>query len=221
MSRHTATRKPSRNARRNNKRNARKAARSRQRRMAGIATGIGVLAVLGVVLGLHFSAASSTASSSADTKMGSSQAVGLLAPNGALTTTSGQQLSVASLRGKPALLWFVSTWCSSCQAGTQTMAQNVSHLEADGVRVVEVELYQDLGQSGPSISSFGQQLAGGQYGNPDWTFATSSSGLTRTYDPGSYLDIYYLLNAQGRIVYVNGSPSSTMSNILSEASTLS
>jgi thiol-disulfide isomerase/thioredoxin len=186
--------------------------------MAGIATGLGVLAVLGVILGLHFS--STASSSTAATRMGSSQAIGLLAPNGTLTTTSGQQLSVASLRGKPTLLWFVSTWCSSCQAGTQTMAQNVSHLQADGVRVVEVELYQDLGQSGPSISSFGQQLAGAQYGNPDWTFARSSSALTRTYDPGSYLDIYYLLNAQGRIVYVNGSPSSTMSNILSEASTL-
>lgn len=217
MTRQTAVRRPAGNAR-NNKWQARKA-RARRRWIVGVATGSGVLAIVGVVLGLHFS--STTASSTADTRMGSSQAVGLVAPNGTLTTTSGQQLSVASLRGKSTLLWFVSTWCSSCQAGTQTMAQNVSRLQADGVRVVEVELYQDLGQSGPSISSFGQQLAGAQYGNPDWTFATSSSALTRTYDPGSYLDIYYLLNAQSRIVYVNGSPSSTMSNILSEASKLS
>ena len=101
------------------------------------------------------------------------------------------------------------------------MAQNISHLASDGVRVVEVELYDDLGQSGPGISSFGRQLAGSQYGNSDWTFATSSAALTRTYDPGSYLDIYYLLDAKGRIVYVNGSPASTMSNILAEASKLS
>lgn len=116
------------------------------------------------------------------------------------------------------MLWFVTTWCPSCQAGTQTMAQNVSQLQADGVRVVEVELFQDLGQSGPSISSFGQQYAGSHYGKPGWTFATASSELTQTYDPGGYLDIYYLINARGRIVYVNGSPSSTMSNILAEAS---
>jgi thiol-disulfide isomerase/thioredoxin len=216
MTGRAAARKRSGN-RRNNKWQARKT-RARRRWMVGIATGIGVLAIFGVALGLHLSSTASPSTS--DTRMGTAQAVGLLAPNGTLTTTSGQQLSVASLRGKPTLLWFVSTWCSSCQAGTQTMAQNVSHLQADGVRVVEVELYQDLGQSGPSISSFGQQLAGAQYGNPDWTFATSSSSLTRTYDPGSYLDIYYLLNAHGRIVYVNSSPSSTMSNILWEASTL-
>ncbi|MGC8460605.1 MAG: TlpA family protein disulfide reductase [Candidatus Dormibacteria bacterium] len=201
---------------RNNKWQARKE-RARRLWIAGIATGICVL-ILGVVLGLHLRSTSLT--STTGVRMGSSQAVGLVAPNGTLMTTSGQKLRVASFRGKPTLLWFVSTWCSSCQAGTQTMAQNISRLQADGVRVVEVELYRDLGQAGPSISSFGYQLAGAEYSNPDWIFATSSSALTREYDPGSYLDIYYLLNAQGRITYVNGSPSSTMSNILAEASKL-
>jgi thiol-disulfide isomerase/thioredoxin len=185
----------------------------------GTTTGIGLLAVVGVILGLHLSSA--PASSTANARMGSSRAVGLLAPNGTLTTTTGEPLTVASLRGEPTLLWFVTTWCPSCQAGTQTMAQNVPRLRADGVRVVEVELYQDLGQSGPSMSSFGRQLAGARYDAPGWTFAIASSELTRTYDPGSYLDIYYLLDAKGRIVYVNSSPSSTMSSILAEASTLS
>ena len=217
MTRQTAARKPAGHAR-NNRWQARRA-RARRRWILGVATGIGILAVVGVVVGLHFNATAS--SSTAGTRMGSSQAIGLVAPNGTLTTASGQQRSVASLRGKPTLLWFVSTWCSSCQAGTQAMAQNISHLASDGVHVVEVELYGDLGQSGPDISSFGRQLAGRQYGNPDWTFATSSSALTRTYDPRSYLDIYYLLDAKGRIVYVNSSPASTMSTILAEASKLS
>lgn len=218
MNRQAATLKSSGNSRR--KQRALRE-RNRRRKKLGLGLGIGLLALLGVVLGLHFSSAPSSApSSTPNSRMGTTQAVGLLAPAGTFTTTSGHQLTVASLRGKPTLLWFVSTWCTSCQAGTQTMAQNMPKLEADGVHVVEVELYRDLGQSGPSLSSFGKQLAGVQYGNPDWTFGTSSSDLTRTYDPGSYLDIYYLLNAQGRIVYVNGSPSSTMSNILSEASKL-
>ena len=215
MSRRTGAQKPAGNSRR--RQNARKV-RTRQQRMAALAVGIGVLAIFGVVLGLHFS---STASSPSADRMGTSRAVGLLAPEGpTFTTASGQRLNVGSLRGKPTLLWFVTTWCSSCQAGTQTMAENVSYLQSDGVRVVEVELYGDLGQSGPSIASFGQQLAGKQYDNPDWTFATASSVMTRTYDPGSYLDIYYFLNAQGRIVYVNGSPSSTMPNLLAESSKL-
>ncbi|MCL5048004.1 MAG: TlpA family protein disulfide reductase [Firmicutes bacterium] len=201
---------------RNSKRRTRQA-RKRRRLLVPIITVI-IVVIFGTVLGLHLS--STATQSNSNTKMGSTKAVGLRAPAGILTTISGRQLNVASLRGKPTLLWFVSTWCSSCQAGTQTMAQNISRLQADGVRVVEVELYQDLGQSGPSITSFGKQLAGAHYGDPDWIFATSSFVLTRTYDPASYLDIYYLINAKGKIVYVNGSPSATMPDILREASTL-
>lgn len=143
------------------------------------------------------------------------------APDGTFTTVSGQQLSVSSLRGHPALLWFVSTWCSSCQAGTQAMAGYIDSLKADGVRVVELELYDDLGQSGPSIVDFGHTLAGASYTDPDWTWGTASAQLSYTYDPKSYLDIYYLLDAQGRIVYVNSSPAATMSSLLSHASKLS
>lgn len=100
------------------------------------------------------------------------------------------------------------------------MAHNVAHLRSDGVHVVEIELYKDMGQSGGNLVSFARQFAGAQFSNPDWTFATSSAALTRTYDPASYLDIYYLLNAQGRIVYVNGAPASTMASLLAVASKL-
>lgn len=154
-------------------------------------------------------------------RMGSPSAAGLLAPNGSFTTTFGQNISVSSLRGKPTLIWFVATWCTSCQAGTQAMAQNLPTLQKDGVRVVEVELYHDLGQPGQGISSFGRQLAGSQYGNPNWIFASSSASLTQTYDPHAYLDIYYLLNSKGKISYVNASPSSTMPSLLSKAATTS
>ncbi len=196
-------------------------ARRRQFPKYRVVAAVVVLAIVAIVLGLHLSSSTSTPSSSTGSRMGTARAVGLKAPAGTLTTTSGRHVSVASLLGTPTLLWFVATWCSSCQAGTQTMAQNMSRLKADGVHVVEIELYRDLGQSGPSISTFGRQFAAVQFFNPDWTFATSSSALTRNYDPHSYLDIYYLLSRQGRIVYVNGSPSSTMPNLLSQAAKIS
>lgn len=201
--------------------------KSRHKRRIGVIAPIAlVVVVVGAVLILHFSSSGSSSSSASassaqvNPEMGTPQAVGLSAPNGTFTTTTGQQLSVASLQGKPTLIWFVSTWCSSCQAGTQAMAANVSKLASDGVRVVEVELYKDLGQSGPGMTTFAKKLAGSQYSNPDWVFAKSSKELTETYDPKSYLDIYYLLNSNGQIAYVNGSPGSTMPSLLSQAANL-
>ncbi len=193
-------------------------AAKRRRRWGFGAGGVAVLAVASTILGLHY--ANRPSGPAASSQSSATPSVGQPAPAGTFTTLSGQTVDVASLRGHPTLVWFVSTWCSSCQAGTQTMAQNVAKLQADGVRVDEVELYQDLGQSGPSMTSFAKALAGPEATNPDWTFGTSSASLTRAYDPQSYLDIYYLLNARGQVTYVNGSPGSSMPQLLAAAGKL-
>jgi thiol-disulfide isomerase/thioredoxin len=142
--------------------------------------------------------------------------VAAVAPDGSFTTTSGGERTVASLRGQPTLLWFVTTWCSSCQAGTQAMSSQIHSFAAHRVRVVELELADDLGQPGPAIAQFGAQLAGSAYHDPAWTFGTASAALTRTYDPAGYLDVYYLLDATGHVAYVNSSPGATMSQLLAE-----
>lgn len=191
----------------------------RRHRWALVASAAAVVAVVGVAVGLHV-ASGSSGPGAGRSASATSLAVGSVAPGGTFTTLDAKTVDIASLRGRPTLVWFVATWCSSCQAGTSTMAQNVAKLAADGVRVDEVELYQDLGQQGPSITDFGKTLAGASYTSPDWTWGTSSAGLTSTYDPGSYLDIYYLINANGRITYVNSSPGSTMPQLLGAAARL-
>ena len=173
-----------------------------------------VLAIVAAVVGLH--------AANGPTRPAAAGAVAQLnpgqeAPDATFTTLARRTVSVSTLRGKPALLWFVSTWCSSCQAGTAAMARSLPALTTDGVRVEEVELYRDLGQAGPSMRTFAETLAGPVYGSPDWTFGTASAGLTRLYDPQSYLDIYYLLNAEGQIAYVNSSPGATMPQLLHAA----
>ena len=181
-----------------------------------------VVALVAVVIALHVTSSSSGSASASGPSgtSGVSLPVGTIAPNGAITTLAGKSESVAGLRGKPTLIWFVTTWCSSCQAGTQAMAQNVATLAADGVRVVEVENYADLGQSGPPMGTFAKTLAGSAVTNPDWTFGEASSTLTHTYNPKAYLDIYYLISAEGKITYVNSSPASTMPELLSAARAL-
>jgi thiol-disulfide isomerase/thioredoxin len=199
------------------RRQAESVARRRRRRGFG-AGGVAVLAVAGTVIGLHY--ANPPSNSAAVAGSSAIPAVGKPAPRGTFTTLAGRTVRIGTPEEHPTLVWFVSTWCSSCQAGTQTMASYLPKLAADGVKVDEVELYADLGQSGPTMASFAQRLAGPEATNPDWTFVISSASLTRTYDPQSYLDIYYLLDAQGRVTYVNGSPGSTMPQLLAAAGKL-
>ncbi len=174
-----------------------------------------VVALVAVVIAVHVATRRSNPASQSV-----SLPVGTTAPNGTITTLDGRTVTVAALRGKPTLIWFVTTWCSSCQAGTQAMAQNLAALAADGVRVVEVENYADLGQSGPPMDTFARTLAGPAASNPDWTFGEASAALTHTYNPRAYLDLYYLIDAEGKITYVNSSPSSTMPQLLSAARAL-
>ena len=147
------------------------AAKVRRRIWGWAVAGVAGVAVLGLALGLHFAAAQSSGP-----RVGSPPApptVGHRAPDDTFTALSGTTESVASLRGQPTLLWLVTTWCSSCQAGTELLAQNIATLHADGVRVEEIELYRDLGQSGPSIASFARTFAAAQATNPDWAWGTS------------------------------------------------
>lgn len=199
------------------RRQAAEIAARRRRRWGFGSAGVTVLLVAGVILGLHY--ANRPAHTAAATTA-ATPAAGRRAPNGTFTTLAGTTASIASLRGTPALVWFVTTWCSSCQAGTKLLAQNITKLHADGVRVIEVELHGDLGQSGPPMAQFAKVLAGAEYANPAWTFGVASAALTRTYDPQSDLEVYYLLNAKGEVTDVNAPLVSTMPQLLQAAGKL-
>ncbi|MGH8574472.1 MAG: TlpA family protein disulfide reductase, partial [Gammaproteobacteria bacterium] len=132
----------------------------------------------------------------------------------------GSTATIASLRGKPTLLWFVVTTCPSVLASMPMMVQELARLRTAGVQVVEVQAFDNLGQPGPGIAEFGRRSAGSAYGDPDWIFGTASDDLTRTYDPYGHPDIYYLLDSAGQIKFINIAPVSTMSNLLSHVAAL-
>lgn len=191
----------------------RRAGRVPIRRRAGWGWLWALIAGLGVVTALWVAAAARRAQPPVARAM---PAVGDPAPAGAFVTVGGRALNVSDLRGHPALIWFVATWCPSCQTGTQVLARNIGRFASAGVRVVELELYHDLGGQGPDIASFGRQFAGSAYANPNWTWGTASAGMSFRNDPKGYLDIYYLLDARGAIRYINGSPGATMSALLQQ-----
>jgi len=178
------------------------------------------VAAAAVVIAVTASGRNTGAGGTSPAAGGALPAVGAAAPGGSFTTVSGRTETIATLRGHKTLLWFVTTWCPSCQAGTQAMAGQAARLRAEGVRVVEVENYADLGQPGPAMTGFARQLAGAAYHDPGWTFGTASPALTRAYNPQGYLDIYFLLDPSGRVGYINSAPASTMSQLLAHAGRL-
>jgi thiol-disulfide isomerase/thioredoxin len=125
--------------------------------------------------------------------------IGNLAPDIKLYLTNGQIINLSYFRGQNVLLWFVATWCSSCQIGAQMLSSNYYQiLHNKGYIIIVVELYNDLGQPGHSIEAFAEQFGGGF--KSGWFYATSTQEATLIYDPNGYLDIFYVINKNGIII---------------------
>lgn len=124
---------------------------------------------------------------------------GTSAPDFSFTSLQGATNSLSSYAGTPIVLWFVALFCSSCIQGSQLFGQQYySQYHAAGVTLLEIESYNDLGQSGPSLSAFSSEV--GYSGQAGWVMGASDSQGTNTYNSNGYLDVYYVINAQGTIV---------------------
>lgn len=141
-------------------------------------------------------------------------AVGEVAPNIPITLANGTNISLSNLRGKPVVLWFMTTWCTSCQEGANLLANSgyYSKIHAKGADIVTIELYNDLGYAGPSIQNFANQYGNGTQNN-GWLYGTSSFNATYLYDPKGYLDVYYIINSSGTITSAAPGLPSNLDNI--------
>jgi len=149
-------------------------------------------------------------------------AVGAPAPGGTFTNLDGTTLDVASLRGKPTVLWFVAAGCSSCTASIPAVADHLQQLRNAGVQVEVIDLYGDLGsgtQGAQDLRNLGTSLVGARLTDPGWTWGTSSKDLSFSYDASGQPDVYYVLDRTGTITYTDGVPVSTMDQLLSHALT--
>lgn len=196
-----------REAVRRKKTNSSHSLKSRQNRLLIISAIVIVIIVIATV-GVYYSSTRSTKQQSPDnTASGPVYGinVGDYAPNFTITLTNGTTTTFQKFLGSPVLLYFVATWCPSCTQAEQLLSQQYySELHAKGVTIVIVELYNDLGQSGPSIQQYANQYGGGT-GKPGWFYGTSTQSATYTYDPSANLEAYYLINSSGAIIMTTGS----------------
>lgn len=124
---------------------------------------------------------------------------GSIAPDIPLTLINGTTTDLNHFRGHPVILWFVTTWCPSCQEGAALISQKyLPQLVSMSVTMVAVESYNNLGYPGPTMDQFMNVYAGG--GGQNWFFATTTKDATLIYNPDSYLDLYYLIDSNGLVV---------------------
>ena len=212
--------------------------RHRGRWLAGV---LSVAVVAGVVVRLATigspsssvvrPAARTTSSSSAPKAPGSStDSATSLAPNGVFTTLDanaaavaklrGKEMTITALRGKPVLLWFLVTSCSTCAASAPVIAKALPSLEADGVHVVGLDLYGDIPptpQGWGQLAAWAANNAGPAWSSAQWTWGMASKALSLAYDPSGNPDVYFLIGPRGHLRYQDSVPVSTMGQLLAAA----
>ena len=167
---------------------------------------LGGLLLVAVILGVW---ALSTSSAS-------TVKVGSAAPDFTFTRPDTSMSSLQAYLGHPVVLWWIATWCSSCQAGTKVFAQTYyKQYNASGVVLLQIESYNNLGQPGPDLSSFASSY--GYVGQKNWVLGTGSQGGTATYNSSGYLDYYYLISSKGIILDEKAGLPSYFASVLSQA----
>jgi hypothetical protein len=129
---------------------------------------------------------------------------------------NGGTVSTKSLEGQPLVVWLMTTWCSSCAETSELLvSQYYNTFRSDGIRLLQIENYNDLNQQGQSLPAFVSQYGGSN--EPGWYIGTAPQWVTQQYNPAGVLDIYYLVNSQG---YIVGSGQGLGSNLNTVIATL-
>jgi cytochrome oxidase Cu insertion factor (SCO1/SenC/PrrC family) len=170
----------------------RRADASRRRARTGLWVGLGGAALIGALLWLALPRPGAALAAVRPTgRVGA--AVGDTAPLLLVSDIQGQTLSLA---GKPAVLYFMASWCSSCTYGESQLRQVQSRL-GDRVNVVTVDV--DPQQDTKADLSAFQSRWGGPWPH----VLDMGQRLLAAFGVRS-LDTTVLLNAQGTIVQVGG-----------------
>ncbi len=104
------------------------------------------------------------------------------------------------------MLWMLSTWCTSCRAGLETLSREQPDLAAAGLHIVTLRNFENGGFPGPSLGEFVRTFAPGLLGAANWTFGEVSEEMARIYNRRRYPDVYFLIDEEGLIHRIGFAP---------------
>ena len=130
---------------------------------------------------------------SQETQSPAALAVGNAFPDFSLTEVDGKTISRDSLKGKPEIIWFTTSWCTPCQIGAQDVSKLDNELGGEAFNVLVV--FVDPKEKDSDLILWRKRFA-----NPDWMVAFDNE-LTKlaTKVNLKFLDSKFLLDKNGVI----------------------
>jgi thiol-disulfide isomerase/thioredoxin len=123
--------------------------------------------------------------------------IGRKAPDFEAMDIGGKVFSRDSLRGKPAMLFFTTTWCTPCQVGAANLARYYDETGGDKFNVAV--LFVDEGEDESRLRWWKNR-----FGREGW-FIAYAGGMAESYRV-RYLDTKYAIDREGIIHWKNLEP---------------
>ncbi len=125
---------------------------------------------------------------------GDAPAVRTAAPDFAVRTLDGGRLQLASVKGRPTVLFFMAYWCGTCLPEAQALGRLHAELSDRGIRIIAVDI--DPTSTPEALAEFREAA-----GNPGYVFAFDQDGATARAFRVANLDVTVIIDAAGRIAY--------------------
>jgi len=133
-------------------------------------------------------------------------------PDATFTTIDGETAKLSDYRGEKVMFWFLATWCPSCIAGSEALQNNNQQLA--GMKVIALKTFGNAGYKGPTIFAFAQKNSPNTLQFDNWIWGDASQEATLLYNSRNYPDIYFLIDENGILREVEGSPAATINKII-------
>ncbi len=113
----------------------------------------------------------------------------------------GSVFDLAQERGNVVILYFMAAWCTTCIPEAQALAQIHETYSDRGVRVLVLDV--DVTENEGNLAGFREQAGNGEH---LWAMDVDDQ-VARTYNV-RLLDTTIFIDREGRIAYMDGSPTS-------------